>query len=52
MSVRVDPYGAGAMPQWIILMTLAIVAWLVLSVGGGLVVGRILGAASRRRRIA
>ena len=52
MSVRAGPYGAGAMPQWIILMTLAIVAWLVLSVGGGLVVGRILGAASRRRRIA
>jgi hypothetical protein len=52
VSIRADPYGEVAMPQWIILMTLAIVAWLVLSVGGGLVVGRILGAASRRRRIA
>jgi hypothetical protein len=39
------------MPQWIILLTLAIVAWLVVSVGGGLIVGRILGAASRRRRL-
>jgi hypothetical protein len=38
------------MPQWIILMTLAIVAWLVLAIGGGLVVGRLLGVATRRRR--
>jgi hypothetical protein len=37
------------MPQWIIFLVLAIVAWLALSVGGGLLVGRLLGAASRRR---
>jgi hypothetical protein len=39
------------MPQWIVFLTLVIVAWLVLSVGGGLVVGRLLGAASRRRHL-
>jgi hypothetical protein len=44
------PTVENAMPQWIILLTLAIVAWLVLSVGGGLVVGRLLGVAARRRR--
>ncbi len=37
------------MPQWILFLVLAIVAWLALSVGGGLVVGRIIGAAARRR---
>ncbi len=45
------------MPQWILFLTLAIVAWLVLSVGGGLLVGRLLGFAARlrlrpRRRVA
>jgi hypothetical protein len=40
------------MPQWIILVSLAIVAWLVVSVGGGFLFGRILSAATRRRRIA
>jgi hypothetical protein len=39
------------MPQWITLLVLAIVAWLALSVGGGLIIGRLLGVASRRRRI-
>jgi nitrate reductase NapE component len=39
------------MPQWITLLVLAIVAWLVLSVGGGLIIGRLLAVASRRRRI-
>jgi hypothetical protein len=38
-------------PQWIVFLALAIVAWLVVSVGGGLVVGRLLGVASRRRRV-
>jgi hypothetical protein len=37
------------MPNWIIFLVLAIAAWLALSVGGGLLVGRILGAATRRR---
>jgi hypothetical protein len=36
------------MPEWIIFLILAIVAWLVLSVGGGLLVGRLLSAAARR----
>jgi len=36
-------------PQWIILMMVAIVAWLVVSIGGGLVVGRVLRVVSRRR---
>jgi hypothetical protein len=45
------------MPQWILLLMLAIVAWLALSVGGGLLVGRLLSLAARhlphpRRRIA
>lgn len=40
------------MPQWIILLVIAIVAWLALSIGGGLIVGRLLAVASRRRRIA
>jgi hypothetical protein len=37
------------MPQWIIFLVLAIVAWFALSVGGGLVIGRMLSAAGRRR---
>lgn len=45
------------MPQWILFLVFAIVTWLVLSVGGGLIVGRLLGVAARhrphpRRRIA
>jgi hypothetical protein len=35
-------------PQWIIFVILAIVTWLALSVGGGLLVGRLLSAAARR----
>ena len=37
------------MPQWIIFLILAIVAWLALSVGGGLLVGRFLRMAARHR---
>jgi hypothetical protein len=42
------------MPQWIIFLVLAIAAWFMLSVGGGLIIGRMLSAAARRhqRRIA
>ncbi|MGE5273784.1 MAG: hypothetical protein ACM3QU_08505 [Verrucomicrobiota bacterium] len=40
------------MPEWIILTVVAIAAWLVVAIGGGLVVGRLLRAASRRRRVA
>ena len=45
------------MPQWILFLVLAIIAWLMLSVGGGLLVGRLLGVAARhlphsRRRTA
>jgi hypothetical protein len=36
-------------PHWILVLTLAIVAWLALSVGGGLLVGRLIGVASRHR---
>jgi hypothetical protein len=36
-------------PQWIVFLVLAIVAWFALSVGGGLLLGRVLGAAARRR---
>ncbi len=40
------------MPHWIVILTLAIVAWLALSVGGGLILGRLLAVASRRRHLA
>jgi hypothetical protein len=45
------------MPDWIVFVVFAIVAWLVLAVGGGLILGRLLGVASRHlprvsRRIA
>ena len=45
------------MPQWILFLTLAIVAWLVLAVGGGLLVGRLISVVGRhlphpRRRLA
>jgi hypothetical protein len=36
------------MPQWIVFLIIAIVAWLALSVGGGLLVGRLLSAGARR----
>ena len=39
------------MPHWIVFLVLAIVAWLALSIGGGLLVGRLIGAASRRRHL-
>jgi hypothetical protein len=35
-------------PQWIIFLILAIVAWLALSIGDGLLVGRLLSAAAHR----
>jgi hypothetical protein len=46
-----------AMPQWILFLVLAIVAWLALAVVGGLIVGRLLAAVERhlphpRRRLA
>jgi hypothetical protein len=37
------------MPQWIVLLTVAIVAWIVFSVGGGLVVGRLIRRAESLR---
>ncbi len=45
------------MPQWILFLVLAIVAWLTLAVVGGLLVGRLLSVVARylphpRRRIA
>jgi hypothetical protein len=39
----------GDMPQWIVLLTVAIVAWFVFSVGGGLVVGRLIRRAESLR---
>jgi hypothetical protein len=46
-----------AMPQWILFLALAIVAWLALAVVGGLLLGRLLAAVERhlphpRRRLA
>ena len=45
------------MPHWILFLVLAIVAWLAVSVGGGLLVGRLIAVVERhlphpRRRIA
>jgi hypothetical protein len=37
------------MPQWIVLLMVAIVAWFVFSVGGGLVVGRLIRRAESMR---
>jgi len=37
------------MPDWILFLILAIAAWLLLSVGGGFALGRLLAAARRRR---
>jgi hypothetical protein len=37
------------MPQWIVLLAVAIVAWCVFSVGGGLVVGRLIRRAESLR---
>jgi hypothetical protein len=37
------------MPSWVVLLALAIVSWLTLTVGGGLLVGRLLDVVSRRR---
>jgi hypothetical protein len=36
------------MPSWVVLLALAIVSWLTVAVGGGLLVGRLLDAVSRR----
>ena len=47
-AVRPAAYGVGV-PQWIVLVALAIVAWLVVSIVGGLVVGRLIRMATRRR---
>jgi len=38
------------MPRWVWVVTAAVVAWLALSVLGGLLVGRLLDVAARRRR--
>jgi hypothetical protein len=36
------------MPQWITFLLVAVGAWLALSVGGGLLLGRLLGLVARR----
>ena len=36
------------MPQWILLLGLAIAAWFVLALVGGILLGRLLGLAERR----
>ena len=37
------------MPQWIVFLAVAIVAWFVFSIGGGLVVGRLIRRAESLR---
>jgi hypothetical protein len=39
----------GGMPQWIVLLAVALAAWFVFSVGGGLVVGRLIRRAEGLR---
>jgi len=46
-AVRTVLYRSG-MPQWVVLLAIAIGCWLALSVVGGLLIGRLLAAASRR----
>jgi hypothetical protein len=36
------------MPAWVVLVALAIVSWLAVAVGGGLLVGRLLDVVSKR----
>ena len=36
------------MPQWIVLLAIAIVGWLVLALVSGILLGRLLGFAERR----
>ena len=36
------------MPSWVVLLVVAIVSWLAVAVGGGLLVGRLIDAVSRR----
>ncbi len=37
------------MPQWIVFLALAIVSWLALTVGAGLLIGRLLDLLRRHR---
>jgi hypothetical protein len=37
------------MPQWVMFLAVAIVAWFVFSIGGGLVVGRLIRRAETLR---
>ncbi len=38
------------MPQWIVLLAIAVVGWLVLALVSGILLGRLLGLAERRLR--
>ena len=40
------------MPRWVLLVAAAVTAWLVVSVFGGLLLGRLLDLATRLRRSA
>jgi hypothetical protein len=48
--VRATRYRECFVPQWVVLLALAIAAWLLVAIGGGLLVGRALGGLSRLRR--
>jgi hypothetical protein len=45
--VRSASYRGLFVPQWVVLLALAIAAWLLVAVGGGLLAGRALGLFSR-----
>jgi hypothetical protein len=38
------------MPHWVGWLAVAVVGWLMLTIGGGMLVGRFIGAVSRHRR--
>jgi len=38
------------MPHWVVMLAAVVVAWFVLSVGGGFAIGRTLNALTRRLR--
>jgi hypothetical protein len=39
------------MPQWVAVLAIVVVAWMILAVGGGWLIGRGLGAIERRTEL-
>jgi hypothetical protein len=45
----VQGYGGTTMPHWIALFAIVVVAWMLVAVAGGWLIGRALGLVERRR---